>query len=242
MDLRDERIVITGGTRGIGRAIAELASEQGARVLACGSRPSSVRRFSAETGIDALCCDVAEAEDVQALAHAVASRFGGLDVLINCAAIQREIDLVRGADLGDIEHELAVNLLGPIRVTQALLEPLLSGDRATVVNVTSVLALVPKKRAPIYCASKAGLASWTRALRDQLRPHGVRVMELVPPVVATDMAGERAADAIDPKVVAHACLQGIVRGRTCVAVGQARFGRALYRIAPGLLARMLRDG
>ena len=240
MQLPDTRFVITGGTRGIGRALALALTAAGARVLAVGARAGSVRRFTEETGLEAICCDITEPEDVQALAQAVASRFGALDGLVHCAGIQRELDLMRDVDMADVEQEIAVNLTGPIRVTHALRDALLAAPAPAIVNVTSVLALTPKRRAPVYCATKAAFASWTVSLRDQLGDR-VRVMELVPPLVDTDMAGNRRDGALAPEEVARACVRGLVDDRDVVRVGKARFAKALSRIAPGLLARKLRD-
>ncbi len=241
MNIQDARIVISGGTRGIGRALALELRERGGRVLVTGTRPSGCRRVHEETGLEATVCDVTEEEDVRALVAEVETRIGGVDVLIHSAGIQRELDLVRGFDMADAEQEIAVNLTGPIRLTRALLPALFASPRAAIVNVTSILALTPKRRAPVYCASKAGLASWTVALREQLRPRGVLVMELVPPLVATDMAGSRTAGTITPEQMAMAAAVGLQRDREVVRVGKARLAHALHRVAPGMLARKLRD-
>ncbi len=234
------RVVITGGTRGIGRALALEYRKQGARVLVCGARPESVQRVGKEYGLQGICCDVTETADIASLANAVAS-LGGVDVLINCAAIQREIDFTGAVDVADVDLEVATNLLGPIRVTHAILDQLLASPAPSLVNVTSVLALTPKRCAPVYCATKAALSSWTTSLRYQLAPKGVHVMELVPPLVATEMAGERAQGAIAPVVVAHACIAGIEARKPVVRVGKAAVANLIHRISPALLARSLRD-
>ncbi|MCA9661459.1 MAG: SDR family NAD(P)-dependent oxidoreductase [Myxococcales bacterium] len=235
------RVVITGGTRGIGRALALAYRARGADVLVCGARPEGVRLLHEEHGVDGLCCDVTEAEDVAALADEVALRLGGVDVLIHCAAIQREVDITGEVDIAELEREVAINLLGPIRVTQGLLKLLLTSPSPSVVNVTSVLALTPKRVAPVYCATKAALSSWTTSLRYQLAPRGVHVMELVPPLVATDMAQGRLAGAIAPEEVARACIAGIDARRPIVRVGKAALAHVIHRLAPAVLARSLRD-
>ncbi len=231
------RAVVTGGTSGIGRAIVQRLAADGARVISVGRRaegPSNdgVIRFSA---------DVREPEDVRALGDAVARHFDALDLLVCCAGIQRTHAIAEGMDLEEVESEVAVNLLGPVRVTAALLPLLLRSERATVVNVTSVLALQPKSRAPLYGATKAALASWTRALRHQLEPHGVRVVELMPPLVATPMTAGRDEGALPPEAVADALLTGLRTERDVIAVGRARLARALQRFVPGRLAAALRD-
>ncbi len=241
MQVEGKRILITGGTRGIGRALAVALHTGGAKVLACGTRSSSVRTFLEATGIGAAVCDVTEAEDVRALRESVAVELGGLDMLVNCAGVQYETDVVRGLDMHAVEHEVEVNLLGPIRVTAALLDPLLDGPSRTIVNVSSVLAWAPKRSALVYCASKAAVSSWSRGLRAQLRERNVRVVELVPPLVATDMTRGRQAGAIEPDEVAAAFLRGLRDDKDEIRVGKARLAGVLRRVAPGVLARKLQD-
>jgi uncharacterized oxidoreductase len=187
----------------------------------------------------AVVCDVSDRAQVRELAAAVDERLGGLDLLIHCAGIQQSLDFTAGVDPRRIACELDVNLLGPMQVTNALLGRLLESREAAIVNVTSVLALAPKQCAPVYCASKAGLAAWTRALRYQLEGQ-ILVTELVPPLVDTPMTAGRNDAAVDPAVVAQACLRGLQRNQQTIAVGKARVGRALHRVAPALLARALR--
>ncbi|PRQ09343.1 SDR family oxidoreductase [Enhygromyxa salina] len=241
MQIEGSRVLVTGATSGIGRAIALCLHDAGARVLGCGSNPGRVRALSDAKGIPVECCDLSEAEDRRALVAAVGSRLGGLEILVNCAGIQQQLELRGEVLASDIEHELAINLLAPMLLTQALMPRLLAGPAAAVVNVTSVLALTPKQSAPVYCASKAGLRSWTISLRAQLEGHGVRVMELVPPVVATPMTEGRHAGAISASAVAHACIEGLRADASVVAIGKARLAQVLHRLAPRLLARRLRD-
>lgn len=234
------RVVVTGGTSGIGRALCIELTRAGARVLACGTHSRRVREMAALEGVLAMTCDVTEDEDVRSLATAAQTQLGGLDVLVNCAGIQRSLDVADGLDMTEVERELAVNLTAPIRVTDALLPMLLASADAAIVNVSSILARAPKQSAPVYCAAKAGLSAWTTALRYQLEARGVLVMELVPPLVATRMTQGRDAGAIAPEEVARACVRGLADRKTRVAVGKARMAEFLDAVVPGLLARKLR--
>ncbi len=243
MDLTNRRALVTGGTSGIGKAISLALVEAGASVIACGSDSQRVADLEAAgLGVAAFCCDVTEQEDVRALVDTVDARLSGLDVLVNCAGVQRSIELVAGVDMDEVEYEVAVDLVAPIRVTDAMLPQLLASDGASIVNVTSVLALEPKQSAPVYCAAKAGLSNWTTALRHQLEEHGVHVMELVPPLVATQMTEGRGEGAIAPEVVARACVKGLRDASPRVAVGKARLASILHRVSPALLRRQLRHG
>ncbi len=240
-DFKDKRVLITGGTRGIGLALAEALLAERAQVLVCGSCQQRVRHLQLQRPALAVCCaDVTEAEDIQALKECVASRLGGLDLLVNCAGIQQTLQLVERPDVSLLEREVDINLLGPIRVTDAMLPFLLRSKSAAIVNVTSVLAKTPKQCAPAYCAAKAGLSNWTTALRYQLEAEGIQVLEFIPPLVATRMTAGRQVHTIAPEVVAEACLSGLRGRRSRVAVGKARFAELLARLAPSLLARKLR--
>lgn len=240
MEIENTRALITGGTSGIGRELALALRDAGARVLVCGRDPRRVAAMEAEPGIRALCCDLAEPEELRALVTSVDAYLGELEILVHCAGVQRAFDLAAGAELAEMEHEIAVNLLAPLRLTHALLPRLLEAEQAAIVNVTSILATTPKPTAPVYCATKAGLASLTESLRVQLGPHGVQVMELVPPLVATAMTRGRDEGAIEPSVVARAAVDGLRRGAPVVRVGKARLVRVLQRWVPGLVARMMR--
>jgi uncharacterized oxidoreductase len=124
-------------------------------------------------------------------------RYPALNVVVNNAGIQWVEDLTAG-DVGDAEATVAVNLLGPIRLTAALLPPLLDKPRAAILNVTSGQAFMPSARTPTYCATKAALHSYTQSLRFQLRETSIQVIEIVPPQVRTALAGERG---FDPKAM-----------------------------------------
>ncbi len=241
MDTKSARILITGGTRGIGRALAVRLAGDGARVLACGSSSTSARRLTEQSGIEAVVCDVTEAEDVRGLVEHVSATLGGLDVLVNCAGVQSRMDILRGFDMHAVEREVAINLTGPVRMTSAMMGLLIESSNPVIVNVTSILAWAPKRSAPIYCATKAGLSSWTRSLRAQLATRGVRVVEVVPPVVATDMTAGRQDGAIPAEQMANAIAEGLSRGHEEILVGKSRLARLLWRLSPRALERQLVD-
>lgn len=235
--------LVTGGTSGIGEAICAALVERGARVVSCGTNPERVAALDARERTSAIQCDLTEPEDVRALFDHVERTMGRLDLLVCCAGIQRERDVSHGLDLEDVEREIALNLTAPIRLVDGALPWLLESPQPTVVNVTSILALSPKQSAPVYCATKAALASWTTTLRWQLEPQGVRVVELVPPLVETPMTEGRAVDAIPPEEVARELMKALDEPqRTRVAVGKAKVASWLHRVSPGALSRRLRHG
>ena len=180
-------------------------------------------------------------DQVPGLADVVRAELCGVDLLINNAGRQVDHDVVTGLDMSAARDEVAVNLLAPIAVTAALMPLLLASPDAAVVNVSSAPAFAPAPRSPVYAASKAGLAAWTHALRAQLEGTAVRVVDVVPPLVATDMTVGRHEGAVQPEAVASAVVRGLTRRRTRVVVGKARALAAIHRVSPALARRMMRD-
>jgi len=142
-----------------------------------------------------LTVDMTDRESIQNFATRVTEEFPNLNVLINNAGIMRpENVLEHSSDVADAEATITTNLLGPIRLTSALLPLLRKQPRAAVMNVTSGLAFVPLALTPTYCATKAALHSYTESLRYQIKDTAVEVLELIPPYVQTTLTGERQAN------------------------------------------------
>lgn len=192
MKLSGNTVLITGGSSGIGLALAEAFLKAGNTVAICGRRRD--RLLDAEGHHPELrtrICDVRDEQHREDLAEWAANELPGLNLLINNAGVQRDIDFSRG--LGDFlagENEIAVNLEAPI-ILSGLLIPLLAGNApSAIVNVSSGLGFIPASRMPVYSASKAGVHAWSMALRRQLQPVGVKVFEVVPPAVDTNLNPE----------------------------------------------------
>ncbi|RZJ39884.1 MAG: SDR family NAD(P)-dependent oxidoreductase [Brevundimonas sp.] len=189
MDTRKDTILITGGGSGIGKAMAEALHARGARVIIAGRRRDALEAVAAANpGMAYETLDVADAADVKAFAERIIAAHPALNVVINNAGIMVAEDLTaEPVDLDIAEQTLAINLLGPIRLTAALLPHLKSKTSATVVTVSSGLAFVPLSATPTYSATKAAIHSWSQSLRTQLKDTPVRVVEWAPPAVATDL-------------------------------------------------------
>ncbi len=240
MSLALKKVLITGGSRGIGRALAEALVLQGAEVFVCGRSAANVAQVEQDLGVRGLVCDISSETERERLTSAVRAEFGGLDVLVNNAGMQVERDVTLGLDPAQVEGEVSLNLVAPIALTSALLPLLMSADDACIVNLTSALGLAPTPRSPVYSASKAGLIGWTHALRGSLVDSSVRVVEVVPPVVATDMTAGRHDGAMSPSDAAAAIVRGLQRRRERIVIGKARLLAAIHRLCPSLALRLMR--
>ncbi len=201
MQQTNNTILITGGGSGIGRALAEAFHQQGNQVIIAGRRQSVLdQTLAANPGMRALPLDIENPDDFQRFVAEVKAEFPALNVLINNAGVMKPEDLKAGVDdLQTAETTIAINLLGPIRLTAALLPLLQAQPQATVMTVTSGLASVPLALTPAYCATKAAIHSWTQSLRYQLRDTSIEVLELVPPYVQTELMSPQQAN--DPNAM-----------------------------------------
>jgi uncharacterized oxidoreductase len=201
MKMTGNTILITGGGSGIGRGLAEACHQLGNEVIIAGRRKEVLESTAAANpGMKFVVADVDSPDAVKAFAEKIAADFPALNVLLNNAGIMRPEDFA--ADIVDVstaEAEITTNILGPIRLTAALLPLLKKQKESAILMVTSGLAFTPLAGAPTYCATKAAMHSFSQSLRYQLRETSVQVLELAPPYVQTELGG--AAQASDPRAM-----------------------------------------
>ncbi len=241
MNLENKRILVTGGTQGIGLALSEALLGAGARVVVCGrslERNGAVR--SRQPALQVLDADLTSEAARDTLAAQVLAG-GPLDGLINNAGVQVLSDFRGDVQWTTLAGEIELNLAATVHLTALLLPALLARPEALLVNVSSGLALVPKKSAPVYCATKAGVRAFTRALRYQLAGTHVKVVELLPPLVDTAMTAGRGTGKASPRDIAEEALRGLRLGRDEVRAGKTKLLFGIHRVSPTLAARLLRD-
>jgi uncharacterized oxidoreductase len=192
-------ILITGGGSGIGRGLAEALHALGNTVIISGRRKALLEEVAeANPGMKFLVLDIEDRSSIRALLGRLTSEFPRINVLINNAGIMRAENLLHQQDdLADAEAIVTTNLLGPVRLTAALLPLLQKQPHSTILNVSSGLAFVPLALTPTYSATKAALHSYTLSLRYQLQGTTTEVLELIPPYVQTDLMN----GAADPRAM-----------------------------------------
>jgi uncharacterized oxidoreductase len=189
MKFTGNTILITGGGSGIGRGLAENFHALGNQVIIAGRRKQVLDETTkANPGMKSVTLNMEDPANIRVVAAQLVKEFPALNVLINNAGIMRAENLQsQPEDLADAEATVVTNLLGPIRLTAALLPQLQKQPHSAIVNVSSGLAFVPLTLTPTYCATKAAIHSYTQSLRYQLKGTKTEVVELIPPYVQTDL-------------------------------------------------------
>lgn len=242
MKLTDRTILITGGSSGIGLELAKQLIARGNTIIVTGRDRARLDRATSELpGLHTIQADAADPHAIDVLHAEVLARFPRLDVIINNAGIMRKINLLAEQPLEDLTREVGINLSTPMQMVQRFVPDLLRRPQALIVNITSGLAFVPFKIAPVYSATKAGLHAYTTCLRAQLDGTSVEVVEVAPPGTETPLfRGEFAAEMANQKGMPVAelvqrMIQGIEAGKPDIRPGLARVLWLASRLAPSAM-------
>ena len=233
-------VLITGGTSGIGLALAKRFMMEGNVVIVTGTNAQKAE--AVRDDLPALNIELADMRDRQALENLV-RRYPDVNILINNAGVQYNYEFANPAIAPEqIAAELDINLLSPLHLTKLFLPQLLSHPTAAIINVSSGLGIVPKQSAPVYCASKAALHSFTKVLRWQLEGTSVRVFEIVPPIVDTAMTQGRGRGKISPEALVEEFWRDFSNDRYEMQIGKTKLLFVLQRLRPSLAERIMRPG
>ena len=234
MNLSGNTVLITGGATGIGLHLAQALVNRGNRVLICGRREQRLREARHKVpSLETFCCDVGSAGGRRELLEWSTRVAPALNVLVNNAGIQNHVNLLAGdVDASGHFDEISINLEAPIHLSMLFIAQLASQGSAAILNLSSGLAFTPIARAPIYCATKAALHSFSLSLRYQLRNTSIKVFEIVPPLVQSELhdhqvdsiastAGRPTMPAMPTQEFVAQCLQALEQDEYTKAVGMA---------------------
>jgi uncharacterized oxidoreductase len=229
MNITGNTILITGGATGIGFAMAQAFSSTGNAVIICGRRKTRLEQAKRKLpGVHIRPCDVSKDSERKSLLNWIKDNFKDLNVLINNAGIQRMIDLKRGArDLVGGEAEIRTNFVAPIWMAAYFIPLLIKHKEAAIINISSGLGFVPIASMPVYCATKAAVHSFTMSLRHQLKDTTIKVFEVIPPMVDTELGKGSVEEeeewnrGIPPAEVAKEVLVALEKDRFEITVGEA---------------------
>ena len=236
MRLSGKTVLVTGGTDGIGLETARQLKAKGAYVVVCGRDAARLAAARAE-GLETIEADLSNKAGCDRLVEEL--RGVTLDVLVNNAGMGGPSDLLTGFDLDQTDRAIFLNLNAPMHLIAAFLPGLRERPEAAIVNVTSGLAIAPRAGGAVYCATKAGLRSFTQALRHQLKDSRVTVIEALPPVVETRMTEQNPHKKMPARDCAAAIVKAIESGQREAYIGAVKMLRAVSEVSPALARRIM---
>ncbi len=246
MRLSDNTVLITGGSSGIGYEFAAQLLKRGNTVIVTGRDEGSLEQARKSLpGVNTFQSDVSDWKAIPLLFDSVTKKFPSLNVLINNAGIMRKIKLLnRDVDLEDISREIDTDLTGTIRMVEQFLPHLKAQEFAAIVNVSSGLAFVPLPTAPIYCAAKAGVHSFTQSLRVQLKNTRISVFELAPPTTRTplftkEMSAPKRVRMMDVSTMVAQAMKGLEKDHLEIRPGMSNMLKLMSRVAPQFILKRL---
>jgi len=247
MQLTSNTILITGGAGGIGYELTRQLTALGNTILITGRDQAKMDRAKAVfPKLHTFRSDVSDPQAITTLHEEVTKQFPELNILINNAGIMRKINVHdKAGGLDDITREIEINLSGPIRMVKQFLPHLKTKSEAAILNVSSGLAFVPLPISPVYCATKAGLHSFTESLRVQLRNTKVKVFDLAPPATQTellydfDVEDMKGASVMKVEDMVRIAVKGMQTNRLEIRPGQANQLKMMNRLAPGFILKQM---
>jgi uncharacterized oxidoreductase len=247
LKLTSNTILITGGGGGIGYELTKQLTALGNTILITGRDQAKMNRAKAAfPNIHTFQSDVSDPKAIATLYEQVTKQFPELNILINNAGIMLKISIHdKAGSLEDITREIAINLSGPILMVKQFLPHLKAKSEAAIMNVSSGLAFVPLPIAPVYCAAKAGLHSFTESLRVQLKSTKVKVFDLAPPATQTellydfDVEDMKGASIMNVEDMVKVAMKGMQTDRFEIRPGQANQLKLMNRLAPGFILKQM---
>ena len=238
LNFKNMRVLVTGGSSGIGKALAETLVKRNARVAICGRHFDSLEKVREKNpDIQVYRADVTIKDEIVSLKTQLDQDINGIDILINNAGRMVQFDIQKGIP-ESAKNEIELNFTAVLNLIDLFLPDLLVRKKSAIVNVSSGYALSPAKSAPVYCATKAALHSFTKSLRWQLEDTSVKVFEILPPAVQTP--GVTVKGGMDPLEFSAEVIRQIEQEKSEVKIGQVRLLAVARHIAPWAVDMILK--
>jgi short-subunit dehydrogenase involved in D-alanine esterification of teichoic acids len=248
MKLSKHTVLVTGGSAGIGLEVARKFKKHNNRVIICGRNAEQLTSAAKEIGdIETIQCDLAKEGDLHILIDTLKTKVGKLSILVNNAGVQQNYNFTEvdpEPTLNDIDWEIDVNFTAIVKLTTLCLPLLRQQPQSAIINMSSGLALAPKRSAPVYCATKAAVHIFSKAFRYQMEDFApnIAVFEAIIPLVDTNMTrGRDKKGKISPEQVAKEVFEAMERDKYEIYVGKVKLLVFLQRVLPQLAERILRN-
>ena len=244
MKLTDNTILITGGSSGIGLAILKSFYQLGNKIIIVARDIDKLKEVQIQfPEIAIFQCDLTNQTDIDGLIVFIEQNYSNLNMLFNNAAIQYNYDFLTEQNIvNKIDYEVSANLTSTIKLCGLLLPVLLKNENSAIVNVSSGLAISPKKSAPVYCATKAAIHNFTKAFRYQMEGKNLKVFEILPPIVETPMTEGRGKNKISPEELVREFMNDFKKNREESYIGKSKLLKFISRISPKISDRILKNG
>lgn len=240
MKLSNNKILITGGTSGIGLEMGIRLKQLKNYVIVTGRDRSKLDYVNRVHGLDIYQCDLAREAQIKGLIEAVKKQHPDVNVLINNAGIQYNYSFKEEVCSESISHELDINLNAVMKLCAMFIPILMKNKEGAIINISSGLALSPKKSAPVYCATKAGVHMFSKALRYQLEDSHIKVFEVLPPLIDTPMTKNRNQNKLSVEELVDEFIRGLESNKFEMNIGKVKLLKMIHRISPSLADRILK--
>lgn len=242
MRLSENTVLITGGASGIGLAMAEAFLFHRNTVIVCSRNPDKLEAVQAKhPDIVTVRCDITDDRQVAAMQEQIAARFPEFNVLVNNAGIQQPLDFYEDASiLEKVDAEIDTNFRAVVRLTGWFMPLLKQTPAATIINISSLLAIIPKKSTPVYCATKAAMHAFSQSLRYQLEKKRIKVFEIITPLVDTAMTKDQktVGKRIPPQEMVQEVFKGLEKDDYEIHPGISKTALFVNRYFPGLMKKI----
>ena len=239
MKIENKRIIITGGTSGIGLMLGRKLIKNNKEVILLGTNPQKLKALQKE-GFTTIACDLSDTCDIERVSVEIQKRFSYIDLLFNNAGVQYNYELTsQGYPIDKIHREITINITGQIILTQLLLPLLHLSPQGLIINTTSGLGAFPKKNGLVYSVTKAAMRNFTIGLRYALKDKKILVHEFIPPVTDTPMTHGRNESKMSPEVLIEKIILQLEKGRKILTVRKLRIFLWIAFFFPGLAHRII---